>query len=212
MTNNRFQDPCLEKIIAHLKKQYNCHTFILYGSRARGDENSASDYDILALRDTGSMVRETQKFQSVFLDCFIYSVDEIKDPSQFLGIKDGIVIYQKNKIGTELLKEVKNIFSKGPIPKQDWEKQVIVNWGQKMIERAKIGDIEGKFRAHWLLYDLLESYFQLRDLWYLGPKVAFQWLKINDVITYQQFEKVLNQNMNIESLEELMKRVTLMTA
>jgi predicted nucleotidyltransferase len=212
VTNNQFQDPRLEKIITHLKEQYNCHTFILYGSRARGDETSASDYDILAIRDNGSLVRETQKFEEAFLDCFIYSMDEIKEPSQFLGIKDGIIICQKDKIGTKLLKEVKNIYSKGPIPKKEWEKQVIVNWGKKMIERAKVGDIEGKFRAHWLLYDLLESYFQLRDLWYLGPKVSFQWLKVNDAITYELFEKVLNQTMNVENLEELMKRVTLMPA
>lgn len=204
---NKVQDPRLAKIVDSLKEKFECHTIILYGSRARGDENAASDYDIIAIRDQGTMERDCRKFEGAFLDIFIYSVDEIKEPSDFLRIKDGVVICEKDRMGTALLEKVRNYYEAGPTPKPDWEKQLIVVWGQKMLERANLGDIEGHFRAHWLMHDLLESYFQLRDLWYLGPKEAFQWLKENDAATYALFEKVLGQGIDLNQLKELTDRI-----
>ncbi|MCS5711884.1 GNAT family N-acetyltransferase [Candidatus Berkiella aquae] len=205
--NNQSLDPLLQKIVEYLKTQYDCHTIILYGSRARGDATIASDYDMLAIRDEGQMEREGRQFEGAFLDGFIYSIDEIQNPSDFLRIKDGLVLCQKATIGDDLINQVKVIFNQGPAPKPDWEKQVITTWGQKMLQRAHIGDIEGNFRAHWLLYDLLESYFHLRDKWYLGPKEAFQWLKTHDIATYSLFEKALNQGIHFEHLKALTESV-----
>ncbi|MBS0289827.1 MAG: GNAT family N-acetyltransferase [Proteobacteria bacterium] len=128
----------LAKIVNHLKEKYDCHTIILYGSRARGDETLASDYDIIAIRDKGEMERDCRKFEGVFLDIFIYSLQEINQPSDFLRIKDGIVIYEKDRVGSDLLEKVKNCYKQGPIPKPVWEKQVIVSWGQELTE--KVGD------------------------------------------------------------------------
>jgi len=54
--------------------------------------------------------------------------------------------------------------------------------------RTKTEDIEGNFCRHWLLHDLLECYFKIRDQWYLGPKESFKWLKKNDEKTYQIFD------------------------
>lgn len=197
----------LVKIVNQLKEKYDCHTIILYGSRARGDETLASDYDVVAIRDKGEMERDCRKFEGVFLDIFIYPLEEIKQPSDFLRIKDGIIICEKDRIGSNLLEKVKDCYKKGPIPKPAWEKQVIVAWGQKMLERANLKDIEGNYRAHWLIYDLLDAYFQLRDMWYLGPKEAFKWLKSNDAATYVLFEKVLSQDINLKQLKELTEKV-----
>lgn len=208
---NQLHDSRLQKIVDDLKEKHACHTIILYGSRARGDETIASDYDIIAIRDKGEMERDSRKFEGVFLDVFIYSLNEIDKPSDFLRIKDGIVICEKDRIGRDLLEKVKDCYKKGPVPKPAWEKQVMVAWGQKMLERASIGDIEGNFRAHWLIYDLLEAYFQLKDMWYLGPKEAFQWLKENDTSTYAMFEDVLRQGLNLKDLKELTKKITQVT-
>lgn len=205
---NQLPEPRLVKIVDNLKEKYNCHTIILYGSRARGDETAASDYDIIAIRDKGEMERDCRKFEGVFLDIFIYSLEEINKLSDFLRIKDGIVICEKDRIGGDLLEKVKDCYKKGPSPKPAWEKQVMVAWGQKMLERANIGDIEGNFRAHWLIYDLLEAYFQLRDLWYLGPKEAFQWLKKNDIEIYALFENVLRQGINLQQLKRLTEKIS----
>ena len=47
------RDPVLQQIIDELRATHGCHTFILYGSRARGDFTPSSDYDILGIRPSG---------------------------------------------------------------------------------------------------------------------------------------------------------------
>lgn len=204
---SRTYDQLLLKIVDELKKRYDCHTIILYGSRARGDATIVSDYDLMAIRDKGEMERDCRKVEGAYLDAFIYSIEEINHADHFLRIKDGLVLCQKDKIGDNLLQRVKDLYKKGPTPKSVWEKQLIKIWGQKMLERAKVGDIEGNFRAHWLLYDLLESYFQMRDKWYLGPKEAFQWLKEHDPSCYTLFERTLKESIRLNELSKLSEYV-----
>ncbi len=76
-----------------------------------------------------------------------------------------------------------------------------------MLARSKKGDIEGNFRLHWLLYELLNSYFRLRDLWYLGPKEGFTWLKENDSDIYRDFDFALMPGSDIINLENLINRI-----
>ncbi|MBS0286695.1 MAG: nucleotidyltransferase domain-containing protein [Proteobacteria bacterium] len=171
-------DQRLNRLTDDLKEKHHCHTIILYGSRARGDYNDASDYDVIAIREIGPAVRDCRMFEGAFLNAFIYSVADLnKSYESLLRIKDGIVLCQKDDLGDTLLAHIKEIVNKGPEPIPDWERQVIVTWHEKMLERASKGDIEGNFRRIWQLYDLLESYFKLRDRWYFGPKEAFAWLK-----------------------------------
>jgi hypothetical protein len=62
---------------------------------------------------------------------------------------------------------------------------------------------------HWLLHDLLECYFKLRDHWYLGPKESFQWLKANDINTFFAFEKALKPGTSLQSISDLVKQVSI---
>jgi len=141
---------------------------------------------------------------------------ELRDDFAFIGRqrrlrigKDGIALCQKNNIGNELLKKVRTIFKTGPQTTPHWEKHEINTWIMKMLDRAKQNDIEGNFRRHWLLHDLLECYFKLRDTWYLGPKESFQWLKNNDSPTYTAFNAALNPNADLDVIEKLINRVKL---
>lgn len=203
------QDHTLLMIVKYLKEKYDCHTIILYGSRARNDSNDLSDYDILAIRDTGEMERDCSTFDSFFLDAFIYATAAIKNPDEsFLRIKDGVVVCQKDNVGEELLAAVRKMFAAGPKPIPHWEKRLIITWHNKMYARALKGDIEGNFRMLWLLYDLLESYFKLRDRWYLGPKESFQFLKINDIQTYVLFDNALKNPFQLDNVKKLIERVT----
>jgi len=76
-----------------------------------------------------------------------------------------------------------------------------------MLHRASQNDIEGNFRRHWLLHDLLECYFKMRDIWYLGPKESFLWLSKNDVVAYSLFESALNINATLNEIEKLITHV-----
>jgi predicted nucleotidyltransferase len=201
-------DKRLLKIVSGIQEKYKCHTVILYGSHARHEHTKNSDYDIIAVRKKGKMERDCRFFAGTYLDIFIYSENEIKNPEfPFLSIRDGIVVCQKNNFGNNLLKKAKKIFDKGPKRIKNWEKQVIEVWSNKMLDRVRGGGVEGDFRRHVLLIDLLESYFYLRNRWYLGPNESFQWLKIHDHGVYLLFKEALKANAVIKTLEKLVAKV-----
>jgi predicted nucleotidyltransferase len=202
------KDPLLEVIKSGLVNDYQCHTIILYGSRAREDATAASDYDIIALRDKGDFERDCRLFNGFYLDVFIYSEDVALNPDpSMIRVKDGVVLLQKDQIGDELLSKVKAIFDAGPSPTPAWEKHEINAWALKMLDRAALEDIEGNFRRHWLLYHLLECYFKLRDSWYLGPKESFRWLRDNDLGTYTAFDVALKPNAGLDAISRLIELV-----
>ena len=43
--SKRVENPILEQIVNELIEKFKCHTVLLYGSHARGDATSKSDYD-----------------------------------------------------------------------------------------------------------------------------------------------------------------------
>lgn len=202
----QINDALLEKIQHEIISKYNCHTIILYGSRAHGESTATSDYDIIAIRENGEFERDCRLYNNYYLDIFIYSEDAIKNPDvSFIRMKDGVVLIEKNSIGRNLLNKVIAIYDTGPPKTPEWEKNEISAWAYKMLDRAKQGDIEGNFRRHWLLYDLLECYFKLRDIWYLGPKESFQWLKNNDSRVYAAFDVALSTSGSLNDVELLIK-------
>jgi predicted nucleotidyltransferase len=201
-------DPLLKKIEHDIIQNYKCHTIILYGSRARGEATSTSDYDILAIRENGDLERDCRLFENFYLDIFVYSEEAIRNPdTSLIRIKDGIVLRQKDSMGDDLLVKIKSIFNAGPPATPTWEKHEINTWVMKMLDRAKQDDIEGNFRRHWLLHDLLECYFKLRDKWYLGPKESFQYLKKSDMQTYVAFNKALQSDASFDEIEKLISCV-----
>lgn len=201
-------DELLDIIKRDIVENYKCHTIILYGSRARGEHTPTSDYDIIAIRDIGDLERDCRLFKGFYLDIFVYSEEAVKNPdSTLIRIKDGIVLCQKDHVGDVLLKKINSIFKSGPPETPHWEKHEINTWIMKMLHRAKQCDIEGNFRRHWLLHDLLECYFKLRDAWYLGPKESFQWLKINDISTYMAFDKALKSDADFNSIQNLINLI-----
>ena len=206
--NQMNKDMLLDEIIIDLQMKYECHTFILYGSRARGEQTITSDYDIIAIRDGGEFERDCRIFKGFYLDAFIYSEEIIKNPDHHLiRAKDGVVLSQKNHIGDELLNRISIIYNQGPPKTPGWERIEIPVWLEKMLQRTKAEDIEGNYRRHWLLYDLLECYFKIRDQWYLGPKESFNWLKNNDEKTYLAFDAALKSDASLTMIENLIHAV-----
>lgn len=60
-------------IVEELIENHNCTAIILYGSRARGDYNAKSDYDIFGITEgvkEGKIARFEEKFQ-VYYDIFL---------------------------------------------------------------------------------------------------------------------------------------------
>ena len=197
-------DDVTKKIADELKSKFNCHTVVLYGSRARGDWNEASDYDILGVSDNvDRVIRHAYRLGPDYIDGFVYPTATLATPdSSHLYMREGIVIFERDGFGRKLISALADLFAAGPRYAAD-ELEMKRIWAQKMIERAKRGDSEGLYRKHWLIYSLLEDYFTFRGLWYEGPKKAFAYLNSNDPAMSAKFEAVLRTPNDLEALSQL---------
>ncbi|CZG40149.1 Predicted nucleotidyltransferases [Legionella pneumophila] len=203
------EDTSILEIASDLKEKHHCHTVILYGSRARGDYTDTSDYDIAGFRQHNIKERIAQKLPNtnVFLDIFLYPESELKEiTDEHLCMHDGIVLFEKNKFGTNLLSKLKLIiFSPPPISENEIHVRKV--WYEKMLQRASVGDLEGKYRQIWSLFTILEDYFIFKGSRYLGPKQAIQYLEKHDSIIYSLFNQALSEPGNLTALKKLIKAV-----
>lgn len=202
-------DSNLQKIIHELTVVYGCHTVILYGSRARGDHTLQSDYDVMGIRATGEKLRDAREVNGAYWDLFVYSDSEIAAPTvDQIHIRGGVVLLERDQIGTRFLLALDELFQKGPKPLPRDELQTKKVWAKKMLDRAAIGDDEGNYRRTWLQFALLEDYFAFRHQWYLGSKAALQWLKANDSAGFQLFSQCLKSPSDLQLLKQLAEHVT----
>lgn len=138
--NNPEQDSILVAIIEDLCHVQGCHTIILYGSRAKGTHTDVSDYDLLAIRPTGSSRREARMWNGAYLDIFIYNEQDVEDidPS-FLRLRGGIVLLEQFDLGRQLLAKVEDLFTAGPLALPPDELELRRTWSRKMLERIHQG-------------------------------------------------------------------------
>jgi predicted nucleotidyltransferase len=204
----KMKDRILDIAIDELVKKHGCHTVILYGSRGRGDWTEESDYDLVGFREDGEKFRDARLIDGSYLDAFVYPVkDVIGQEKEFLRIRQGRVLLEKDSFATNLLVKLDQIFAEGPKPLPEDELQTIRVWIGKMLARSTRGDIEGNYRRAWLQYDLIESYFVLRKMWYLGPKESFRWLLVHDPEAYSLFERALKPDAKWDNLRTLADKV-----
>lgn len=202
------KDRVIELAMNDLVGQHRCHTVILYGSRSRGDWTDESDYDLIGFRDEGDKFRDARVIEGKFLDAFVYPVkDLIEHEKDFLRIRKGTILLEKDGFARNLLKKLDSVFDEGPKPLPEDELQAIRVWIGKMLARIAKGDLEGNYRRAWLQYDLIESYFALRRKWYLGPKEAFRWLSENDPTAYSLFDFALKPGAALVDIQRLAERV-----
>lgn len=201
-------NPEIIEIASDIRKKYGCHTVILYGSHARGEATEKSDIDLIAIREKGDFDRDCRPIGDQWMDLFIYPENKIINPDvSMIRIRDGIVILQKEHMGDKLLEIIRAIFEKGPPETPGWEIHEIENWLMKMLGRASIPDREGNFRRHWLLHDMLECYFKLRNLWYMGPKESFKWLEKHDPYILNAFDRALDPMASLAAIEQLIQLI-----
>jgi uncharacterized protein len=201
-------DPILDLIVDEMRRRHECHTIILYGSRAAGTQNPESDYDVCGFRSSKEEFRDCRQIGGSFLDAWIYHEDRALQPDlSLLHIRDGLVLAQSERLGTNCLEKLQTLYAHGPDKLPYWEVEMRVSWLKKTVARAARGDAEGKYRAHWLIVQALEYYFELQNRWYNGPKESLKWLAANDPTTYAAFQKVLGEPIHADSLCQLVEAV-----
>ena len=201
-------DPIVDELAEGLRTRHGCHTAILYGSRAEGDARAGSDYDIAGFGATAKTYRDARKWHGVYVDAFVHPEAKLADPPiDLLAMRGGVVLFEKEGAGTRFLARLEEIFRAGPEGLPDNEIAGLRVWAWKMLERAAHPDIEASYRRAWLLMALLEDYFVLRHLWYLGPKRSFRWLEANEPRVHAAFTAALRPGADLAAIERLVEMV-----
>lgn len=187
----------------YLKKKYDCHSVILYGSFANGTYSDESDIDIICFCDNTEPQNDTAKINGRQLDAWIYHTKMMEEYEKLLHINGGKILLDEKQLCYKLLENINKFIKEGAKKLTPEQIEFQKNWLKKMINRARRGDTEGGFRYHWLLVDSLEIYFSIKGLWYLGPKKSLIWLKENDKYAYKFFRDALGINASFEKAEQL---------
>ena len=202
-------DPLLQQVCQSLIEERGAHTILLYGSRADGSATETSDYDLAAFAPIGAVLRDARRVDGSFLDVFVYPEAELQtcreDQLRFRGSQ---ILLQRSSEADEFLTKLDELFAKGPERLSPDEIAARMVWAEKMLERAQRGDVEGNYRRVWLLYALLEDYFQIRGKWYQGPKKALKWLEAFDPVTHGLFASALMPGAGPESVGALVRHVS----
>lgn len=203
------QEQVVDLIIRELTVEYQPHSMILYGSRARGEASSASDLDIALFVDEIEETKRDARFiHGIYLDAFIYptSILSTVDESLF-KIRSGKILKERSGFCKRVLQAIEELYLKGPKKISSDEIQVKKVWARKMLERAKIADTEGNYRRVWLLTALIEDFYALRGEWYLGPKESFKNLKVSHPQIFNLYTKALKQEASIKDIEFLVEAI-----
>lgn len=202
-------DVVLRVIVEELEEKYDCHTVILYGSRARGDYTLASDYDVAGISQSGEKQRIARfdDLHNVYHDIFIYPENDFSPlQEEHLNMVDGKVIVQANNFGSNLLNQLKHFLNEPAFISEN-EIQTRKVWYKKMASRAEVGDLEGKYRHIWAIFAILEDYFVFAGIRYQGPKKAFQYLEQHDLKTLALFHEALTNTQDIDALNKLIANI-----
>ncbi len=204
----RTEAQSLDEIRHTLVDGHGCHTVILYGSRARGDSDKSSDWDVLGVRPAGEASRAARDLHGAWLDAFVYpeshfaTLDE--GSLRFLG---GKLLVDTRGYGAKLVERIRVFEAKGPKALEETAEESLRVWYGKMLERIARGDLEASYRRTWLLFEALESYFRLRRHWYRGPKQSFAFLAKNDPEAHEAFARALAPSASFEDLSALVQCV-----
>ena len=203
-------EQALAEIVQTLTVDHGCHAVKLYGSRARGDFRSTSDWDVAGIRETGAItpLRVARAFHGTWLDAFVYTEAALAviDP-ELLRLLPARILVDQRGFARTLLERVDALDQKGPPLLPEGEDKMVRVWYAKMLVRIAGGDLESKYHKVELLFQALDNYFKLRGLWYRGPKAGLPWLAKHDPETHAAFARALDPQASLEDLRALVQRV-----
>src|SRR5215471_3974008 len=198
----------LAEIVQTLTIDHGCHAVILYGSRARGDFQPASDWDVAGIRDATAPLRVARAFHGAWLDAFVYAeaAFTVIDPD-LLRLLPARILVDERGFAKMLIERVDALDQKGPPLLPEGEDEMVRVWYAKMLVRIARGDLESRYRRVELLYQALENYFKLRGLWYRGAKAALPWLARHDPETHAAVARAFETHASLEDLRALVDHI-----
>jgi predicted nucleotidyltransferase len=204
------EERALAEIVQTLTVDHGCHAVIFYGSRARGDFQPTSDWDVAAIREAGATapLRVARAFHGAWLDAFVYAeaAFTVIEP-ELLRFLPARILVDERGFAKTLLERIDALDRKGPPLRAQGEDEMVRVWYAKMLVRIARGDLESKYRRVELLFQALENYFELRGLWYRGPRAGLPWLARHDPETHTAFARAFEPHASLDDLRALVQRV-----
>lgn len=193
----------LTSVLDYLKRTYRPHTILAYGSFTSGTNTAESDFDVLLITDRGETTHDSSVIDGILLDAFVYTTQDYEaksNPTEFLQAYGGRILLDEQGLAQALLETLADYVATHAVIEAS-AKQHLRDWCEKMLTRARKADPEGMLRWHWLIYDSLEIYCNLRDQFYFGPKKTMQAIRERSPEAYAKLERALYQ-LEFSALED----------
>ncbi len=190
-----------EELLAHLVSRFNPRAVILYGSAVSGELISTSDIDVVCFVEGEEQYPELDRWHGLALDVWVHPLKEAASEVDFLKLHNGHILLDYDGIAHGLLQRVAAQLLKPPAALDARHARHRNAWVWKMFDRARRGGVEGDHRRHWLLYDLLETWCEMRQHHYLGPANALKTMKRECELTYLAIERALKPGAALHEIE-----------
>ena len=181
-----------DQVIRYLTETYRPRAIILYGSFADGSVNENSDFDALVITEVPGK-HDASVIGNTVLDVFLYPPETFQkeyDPEEFLQVFDGKIVLDRDGTAEKLKQRVLDHIAQTP-KKTEEEIRQAISWCEKMVSRTLREDAEGFYRWHWVLYDSLEIYCDIKGLFYHGPKKALRQMEQADPEAFRIYSRAL---------------------
>ena len=181
-----------EAIIGYLTETYKPDAVILYGSFADGSAAADSDFDALVIADSIKK-HDASVIGNTALDVCVDPPETFLsdyEPEEFVQGYDGRIILDASGLAAQLKQRVRDYIGNKPLKTAE-DLQQEIGWCEKMTRRTLRVDTEGYYRWHWLLTDSLEIYYDLKRMYYFGPKKALRQMERSDSEAFSLYSKAL---------------------
>ncbi len=193
----------MKKIIDYIKTNYNPIAIIVYGSYHDNTNTFRSDFDALVITNSGRLYHDVSCVDHVKLDVFIYPnayFHHAFSYDEFVQLYNSSVVFDTDDIGANLKNNVIKYIDAKPYKTKE-EIELDIDWCNKMLERSKTNDAEGRYRWHLLLTESLKIFCDIKHQHFFGSKKALQWMEQEHHEAFEYYEKALS-NVHFIFLEE----------
>lgn len=196
-----------KKIFEYLAEHFQFHTAILYGSRVSANHSNDSDFDFLLIKNKGPRERKIIYLDEFCIDLIVDNEASLDRVENYLYLYECKVLKDDKGLGQKQVAKIQKFLKERPNPMPLDRIEQRKKQTADFIKYIKKESVLGNYRRHWLLFNLLPTYFELRQMHFLGDKHALDWLQKNDVESFRLFERAFEPGASLGDLQLLNTKV-----